>query len=222
MANLGSQQRWTSLGAKLVQHYPPQPPLYLASVVPQQAQLWHDYPYLHTITLERLPLQNLYPTLGIDRALNLLGAGDRYGWPVLVIDGGTALTFTAGNHQGLVGGAILPGLGLQFKALGTQTAELPDVRGSDLPPRWANNTADAIRSGVLWGQRAVVLDALMAWWQDYPHGQVVITGGDGGRIYKNLGDRPAFNNLHHDSELVFLGLQAYRRHHLAGKLKGPL
>lgn len=211
MANLGSRQRWASVGVELTQDYAVQPPLYLASVVPQQAKLWRDYPLLHTITLEHLPLQNLYPTLGIDRALNLLGAGSLYGWPVLVVDGGTALTFTAGDHQELLGGAILPGMALQFQALGTHTAELPDIQlTADPPPRWANNTADAIRSGVLWGQRAVVLDALMAWWREYPQGKVVVTGGDGAQIYEGLGDQSAFNKLHHDPALIFWGVQTYR------------
>ncbi|HEY9889978.1 MAG TPA: type III pantothenate kinase, partial [Candidatus Obscuribacterales bacterium] len=84
-------------------------PLWVASVVPSQTALWQAYPDFHAITLGDLPLGNLYPTLGIDRALNLVGAGDRYGWPILVIDAGTALTFTAGTAQGLIGGAILPG-----------------------------------------------------------------------------------------------------------------
>lgn len=112
--NLGDRQPWLPLGARPCQDYPPQPPLYLASVVPDQAVLWQTYPHLHSITLDALPLQNLYPTLGIDRALNLLGAGDRYGWPVLVVDGGTALTFTAGDDQTLIGGQSYRALPYSF------------------------------------------------------------------------------------------------------------
>jgi type III pantothenate kinase len=216
ITDLGDRQQWLQLGIhpQFLQTDLTQPPLYLASVVPEQAVLWQNYPHLQVITLDRLPLQNLYPTLGIDRALNLLGAGDRYGWPVLVVDGGTALTFTAGDDQTLIGGAILPGLALQFQALGDQTAALPQVQGRrDAPPRWATNTVDAIRSGVLWGQRATILDALQTWWQDYPQGQVVITGGDGAQIYGDLdtrlGDRHQ-RHLHHDPDLTVWGIRAYR------------
>ena len=86
-------------------------PLILASVVPQQTTLWQNYPDLRIITLEKLPLTGLYPTLGIDRALAVLGAGSVLGWPVLAIDAGTALTFTGADlRRRLVGGAILPGL----------------------------------------------------------------------------------------------------------------
>lgn len=90
-------------------------PVCLASVVPQQTELWLDYPHLTLISLKDLPLKNLYPTLGIDRALGIYGAGETYGYPVLVIDGGTALTFTGVNaERSLVGGAILPGLRSQL------------------------------------------------------------------------------------------------------------
>ena len=91
-------------------------PLYLASVVPSQTALWQTYPNVHIITIDQLPLQGLYPTLGIDRALALWGAGETWGWPMLTIDAGTALTFTGADaERRLVGGAILPGLGLQVK-----------------------------------------------------------------------------------------------------------
>jgi type III pantothenate kinase len=46
----------------------------------------------------------------------LRGAGVLHGWPCMVVDAGTALTFTRGGTDGLLlGGAILPGLGLSLK-----------------------------------------------------------------------------------------------------------
>lgn len=56
----------------------------------------------------------------------------------MVVDCGSALTFTAGDKQGrLGGGAILPGVRLQLVALGTRTAQLPSdvVLPEELPPR---------------------------------------------------------------------------------------
>ena len=73
-------------------------PLYFASVVPAQTSLLiNHFPQAQEITLDDIPLENLHPTLGIDRALAVLGAGKKYGFPCLVIDGGTALTFSAGD-----------------------------------------------------------------------------------------------------------------------------
>jgi type III pantothenate kinase len=207
-------------------------PVYGASVVPTQTALWSTYPQWHAIALTDIPLDSLYPTLGIDRALNLWAAGRRYGWPVLVVDAGTALTFTAGDQQALVGGAILPGITLQFQALGQQTATLPRLApevdegdGQGRAPggrRWATDTPTAIRSGIHHGILATVLDYTTAWDRDYPQGQVVITGGDGGWIYaqlqQRLGDRPAFatqpdslsDRIHHCTALTFWGIQQYR------------
>ncbi|HEY9649108.1 MAG TPA: pantothenate kinase, partial [Coleofasciculaceae cyanobacterium] len=133
-------------------HHGCQLPLYLASVVPAQTTLWQTCPTARVITLEQLPLQGLYPTLGIDRALAVLGAGETLGYPVLVIDAGTALTFTGADaHRQLIGGAILPGLRLQFQALAQGTAALPTVQlPTQLPPRWANQTSSAIESGIIY------------------------------------------------------------------------
>lgn len=188
------------------------PPLDCASVVPTQTALWQAYPGFRNITLADVPLQNLYPTLGIDRALNLLGAGDRYGWPVLVIDAGTALTFTAGAAGQLVGGAILPGLSTQFAALTQSTAVLPNTpAGALLPPRWATNTPDAIRSGILYGTLATLTEFREAWRRDYPAGKVVLTGGDGAQLYHWWSQQQPLDALFLEPDLTFWGLLSRRR-----------
>ena len=157
-------------------------PLYLASVVPNQTALWQTYPNVRVITLDQVPLQGVYSTLGVDRALALWGAGQNWGFPMLMIDAGTALTFTAcdANHC-LVGGAILPGLGLQLATLAERTGQLPFVETkaiASLPPRFALNTPEAIQSGVIYTLIAGVKDFVEAWWHSFPEGNVVVTGGD--------------------------------------------
>ncbi|HIK27792.1 MAG: pantothenate kinase [Oscillatoriaceae bacterium SKW80] len=158
------------------------PPVWIACVVPKQQELWQSYPQAHFITLEEIPLRGTYPSLGIDRALALWGAGTQLGWPVLVIDAGTALTFTGGEHEGkLVGGAILPGLGLQLRSLQQGTAALPLVEVSlaaSPPVRWALNTENAILSGVIYTLLAGIRDFIAAWWQKFPESAITLTGGD--------------------------------------------
>ena len=154
-------------------------PIFLASVVPTQTLLWQSYPNVRILTLENVPLQELYPTLGIDRALCLYGAASVWGFPMLVIDAGTALTFTgADKNQNLVGGAILPGLGLQFSTLAQKTGQLPYVETQSLPKRYALSTAEAIQSGVIYTLLAGIKDFVGAWWQDFPESKVALTGGD--------------------------------------------
>jgi type III pantothenate kinase len=163
-------------------------PIYLISVVPHQTTIWERLPQVKQITLADLPLFNLYSTFGIDRALAIFGAGEIYGYPVLVIDGGTALTITGvDGDRHLVGGAILPGLKLQLSSLSTGTAALPQVQlPPQLPPRWSNNTHDAIASGILHTVSAGIAGFIYDWERLYPHSQIVFTGGDGEFITEYL------------------------------------
>jgi type III pantothenate kinase len=156
-------------------------PLTIASVVPAQTQLWQAYSQTRVLQLADIPLGNVYPTLGIDRALALWGAIQIYGAPVLVVDGGTALTFTgADGDRNLVGGAIVPGLRSLFQTLNRSTAELPQVESvAMLPDRWATNTVDAIRSGIIHTVTAGVREFIADWLERYPNSPIVFTGGDG-------------------------------------------
>ncbi len=168
------------------------PPLYGLSVVPTQADLWQGYPGWRLLTLGDIPLGQTYPSLGCDRALNLWAAGEGYGWPLVVIDGGTALTLTAGVAGNLLGGVILPGVRLWVQALGQGTAQLPQGLALDglpqtLAQRWPRDTPGAIASGLAHGLRATLQDYLQAWQATYPQGQVVVTGGDGPLLCGLLG-----------------------------------
>jgi type III pantothenate kinase len=165
-------------------------------------------PQAQIITLADIPLKNLYPTLGVDRALALYGAGESCGYPCLVIDGGTALTFSGvdGDRQ-LIGGAILPGLGLQFRMLAQNTAALPKVHLPDsLPPRWAMDTQGAIASGILRTVLAGVIDFIQAWQQQFPTGAIAITGGDGAWLYQQLSQQN-YPGIQYVPDLIFLALQ---------------
>lgn len=214
--------------------------LWIASVVPAQTALWASDPSVQTVRRSHIPLANLYPTLGVDRAINLLGAGSTVGWPVLVVDGGTALTFTAGISQAgqlaVYGGAILPGIRLQEQALTQKTAALAEAiafsqsrsEAADsqkmtsavtsalpaiLPERWATDTAGAIASGLAYGAIAAVTDYLTDWWQQFPQGKVVFTGGDAPLLYTLLQQKTPeiASRVQVDSHLMFLGMQVYRQ-----------
>jgi type III pantothenate kinase len=187
--------------------------IYLASVLPKQTRLWSNYPQLKQITLRDIPLNNLYPTLGIDRALAVWGAGHKYGFPCLVIDGGTALTFTAvDGGRNLVGGAIVPGLRSQLTALSKKTAALPEINlPTHLPSRWALNTEDAIASGIVYGAIAIINDFINHWYDLFPDSTVILTGGDGKLLYEYLRDRQLLtSDIAFDPHLIFWGMESVR------------
>jgi len=222
-----SPQSWSSLTADpLPQPWPQQssPPLWMAAVVEAQALPWRAYGDLRELSGQcspstssasyRVPLPGTYPSLGIDRRLALLGAGQVYGWPVLVIDAGTALTFTAGVEGQFVGGAILPGLTLQMQALANGTAALPEVSlPSQLPPRWADSTVDAIQSGILYGQIASLQAFTADWRRRYPDSHLILTGGDGNRLQQYLRQlqSPLTCQLQWDGQVIFWGIRACRQ-----------
>ena len=156
-------------------------PIYLASVVDHQTACWQNYHELNLISLQDINLTNLYPTMGIDRALAAWGAIATYHQACLVIDGGTALTFTGVNELGkLIGGAILPGLRSQLLSLKHKTAALPEIElPNSLPLRWALDTDMAIASGILYTAIFGIHSYIIDWLEQFPHSQIVFTGGDG-------------------------------------------
>lgn len=200
--------------------------LWLASVVQTVTDDLISYPHLTIVQRAQIPVEDLYEAIGVDRALTLFGAGHIYGWPILVIDCGTALTFTAGQvnpasgRGRLLGGAILPGLGLQFRALHDYTDQLPRLDPQELvwPQRWARTTEDAIASGIFRTYLAGIQDFLQAWHQEYPTGRVILTGGDGAKTAELLKhDAPSFApSIQTDPDLMFWGLKAYRQAWIKG------
>lgn len=94
---------------------------------------------------------------GVDRRVQVLAAAHLAGEAAAVISCGTAITVDIGDEHGaLVGGAILPGIGLGAKALAEGTARLPLVglEGEAVMP--APDTDRAIRTGLLVGAAGAV------------------------------------------------------------------
>ncbi len=177
----------------------------IASVVPHIITSWHSLAQTQIITTPDVPLQGLYATMGVDRALAVFGAGEIYGYPVLVIDAGTALTLTGIDaNKNLVGGAIVAGLRSQFACLHQNTAALPDLPIPEtLPERWANDTASAIQGGVAHMLLAGLQSYTNDWRSQFPDSQVILTGGDGDRLRAwGLG----INAI--DQHLIFFGIWA--------------
>lgn len=105
----------------------------------------------------------VYTSVGVDRCANLYAAKKYYGSPSMVIDGGTALTWTGTDEKGeFKGGGISLGLGLRFSGLAEHTSNLPLLKIEKILKRlkecktsqkpletYATSTEDAILIGVL-------------------------------------------------------------------------
>ncbi len=178
----------------------------LTSVVPERIERWSFHKKVKILTLEDIALRGSYPGMGVDRALNVLGAGYRYGFPNLVVDFGTAITLTAADAQGqFLGGCIMPGFMMQFKALHAHTAQLPEVTMPELlPPPLAQNTIQAIQGGVIKMTLAGLEQYLLAWRLTHPQSKVIATGGDSPLIYRWT---PHLFDIH-DAQIGLWGMYA--------------
>ena len=186
-------------------------PVYLASVVPQQTIVWQSYQKLKLIDIQEIELTNLYSSIGIDRALAAWGAIATYRQSCLIIDGGTALTFTSVGRSGqFMGGAILPGLRSQLTTLSQKTAALPAIElPQTLPERWAFNTKEAIASGLVYTAIASTHSYTTDWLRQFPTGKIIFTGGDGEILsqyfHQQFPDLARFTIV--DRNLVFWGIR---------------
>ena len=92
-----------------------------------------------------------------------MAAYNRYQKPVIVVDFGTALTFTAVDSSGEVLGVnIVPGLQTAIKALFMNTSKLPEVELKLPESALGKNTIHAIQAGVLYGYTGLVKGMLEA------------------------------------------------------------
>ena len=105
-----------------------------------------------------LPVKILNPyEIGSDLVANAVAAYNKYGKLTMVIDFGTALTFTTiGDQAEIRGVAIAPGLGTAVNALAGKTAQLPQIHLVPPPSVLGENTIHAIQSGVVLGFTGLV------------------------------------------------------------------
>lgn len=95
--------------------------------------------------------------VGPDRLVNTVGAFDRHGPDLIVVDFGTATTFDVVDMDGAyIGGVIAPGVNLSLEALHMGAASLPHVDVTMPAKVIGTNTVACIQSGIFWGYIGLV------------------------------------------------------------------
>jgi type III pantothenate kinase len=90
--------------------------------------------------------------LGADLAAGAIGAVAVAGFPIVVINFGTATTYSAIDREGaLLGVAIAPGIQISIDALATRTAKLPQIALAAPPSAIGRDTVHALQSGIVYG-----------------------------------------------------------------------
>ncbi len=95
--------------------------------------------------------------IGSDLLCNAVEVWCRYKSASIVVDFGTALTFTAvDNKANIAGIAITPGLGTAINSLFSNTAQLPAVPLLAPLSSLGKNTVNSIQSGIVLGYKGLV------------------------------------------------------------------
>lgn len=95
--------------------------------------------------------------LGADRVVNAVSAVHQYGYPLIIIDFGTATTFCVIDQEGnYLGGAITAGIGISMEALFEKTAKLPKVSLQAPKKAIGRTTTTAMQSGLVYGYAGMV------------------------------------------------------------------
>jgi type III pantothenate kinase len=95
--------------------------------------------------------------LGADLVANAVAAFERFRSACIVVDFGTATTFSAVSGDGdFLGVSIALGLGIAAEALASRTAQLPRVRLEPPPAAIGRNTIHSMQSGLILGYVGLV------------------------------------------------------------------
>lgn len=132
-----------------------------------------------------LPLDILRPhEIGADLVANALAAYTRYQRNCIVVDFGTALTFTTVSAQGkILGVAITPGLRTAIRALFANTAQLPEVPIEAPESALGQNTTHAIQAGIVLGYEGLVRHLIGKIKSELQYNCIAVaTGGLSGKI----------------------------------------
>jgi len=110
----------------------------------------------------KLKIEILNPyEIGTDLVCNATYAFYTYKRTCIIVDFGTALTFTVISGEGkILGVSIAPGLKTAVKALSANTAQLPEVPLVMPDSAIGKNTVHAIQAGILWGYVGMVREMI--------------------------------------------------------------
>ncbi len=125
--------------------------------------------------------------VGADRVCDAVAVTSLYGAPAIVVDFGTATTFSAVDCDGaFIGGAIAPGVMTASDALFSKASKLPKVDISRPKSVIGKNTVAAMQSGIFFGTIGMVEEIVgrMKAEMGFEGIKVVATGGLAGLVAK--------------------------------------
>lgn len=149
------------------------------------------------------------PSLGIDRLCNAAYLFSRIRTVHAVsIDIGTCVKFDLLHREkGYLGGSISPGIDLRYRALHSETGNLPLLSNKTTLALVGNSTETSMRSGVLNGMEAEIQGMMDRYSREYPDLTFFVTGGNAG-----IFEFHSKNNIFADENLTLKGLFEIYKH----------
>lgn len=125
--------------------------------------------------------------VGADRIVNSVSAINKYGYPIIVVDFGTATTFNVIDGSGaLIGGVIAPGVKTALESLVHNTAQLPMIELKAPRKVISKTTEGNMQAGIIFGFAGLVDNIVAKIRHEYgdENMNVIATGGQGEIIAK--------------------------------------
>ena len=194
--------------------------IFVASVVPQltqtiQKSLFHRFFIKPVIvdTNSKTPItmngKKPRKELGSDLLANMVAAFQRYKKPSIIIDFGTALTFSVIDEQGEIQGVVIsPGIKTALRSLIKNTAQLPEIEIKAPKSVLGNNTVECIQSGLVFGYQSMVEGMIKKIKKERKSDYFVIATGGLCYILRGITDKiHVFDKLHTLEGIRIIGLK---------------
>lgn len=140
--------------------------------------------------------------LGADLLVGAVAATAKYGYPVIIIDMGTATTLSVVNERKeFLGGIIYPGIITAFNSLVKNTSLLEAAKIKVPNNIVGRDTISSIQSGMIYGTASAISGMVDRISNEYGKMKVVITGGTARYIV------PFLPNYIYDENLLMDGLK---------------
>lgn len=152
--------------------------------------------------------------VGADRLVNAVGAFERFGGPLIVVDSGTATNFdVVGADGAFLGGIIAPGINLSMQALHAAAARLPRVAIERPSKVIGTTTVGAMQTGVFWGYVDLIEGLVARIKEEFGQPMKVVATGGISSLYRDA----ARSIDHFDPDITIRGLTEIVRRINAGR-----
>jgi len=141
--------------------------------------------------------------VGSDLIVTAVAALEEYTAPMIIIDMGTATTFSIIDQNScFIGAVLIPGVKISQEALSGRTAQLPDISLGDIQSVIGKNTIDCMKIGMVHGT-ASMLDGMIERIEEEMGTKmtVIATGGLAGIITEHCK-----HEIHYKEDLLIRGL----------------